>query len=145
MLIEHILAAKGRDVVTVRPTDAVARAVTTLRRHGIGAVVVSSDDGSTATGILSERDIVRALADHGPAALERPVSDVMTSDVFTCGPDASVDELMSLMTERRIRHIPIVLDGRLAGVVSIGDVVKQRVGELAEEARTLVEYVQSGR
>lgn len=145
MLIEHILATKGRDVVTVRPTDAVARAVTTLRRHGIGAVIVSDDDGATPSGILSERDIVRALADHGPAALERPVSEVMTADVFTCGPDASTDELMGVMTERRIRHIPVLVDGRIAGVVSIGDVVKHRVGELAEEARTLVEYVQSGR
>lgn len=145
MLIEHILAAKGREVVTVRPSDAVARAVTTLRRHGIGALIVSDDEGATVAGILSERDIVRALADHGPGALERPVADVMTVEVLSCGPEASTDELMGVMTERRIRHIPVMADGRLVGVVSIGDVVKHRVGELSEEARTLVEYVQSGR
>lgn len=145
MLIEHILAAKGTEVVSVRSTEAVARAATTLRRHGIGAVIVSDDDGATVAGILSERDIVRALADDGPAALERPVAQVMTADVYTCRPDASIEELMELMTERRIRHVPVLVGDRLVGVVSIGDVVKHRVGELAEEAKVLVEYVQSGR
>jgi CBS domain-containing protein len=145
MLIEHILATKGGEVITVSSADAVAHAVATLRSHGIGAVIVSDDDGATVAGILSERDIVRALADDGPGALDRPVSAVMTSDVFTCEPSAAIEELMATMTERRIRHIPVLHDGRIVGVVSIGDVVKHRVGELAQEARTLVEYVQSGR
>ena len=145
MLIEHILATKGGDVVTVASSDTVEQAVATLRTHGIGAVIVSDDDGASVAGILSERDIVRAIADDGAGALDRPVSTVMTADVFTCEPTAAIEELMGVMTERRIRHIPVLRDGRLVGVVSIGDVVKHRVGELKQEAQTLVEYVQSGR
>ena len=145
MLIEHILATKGREVVAVRPTDTVADAVATLRGRNIGAVIVSEDDGATVSGILSERDIVRVLADDGPTALEQPVSSVMTAEVFTCNPTATLEELMGIMTDKRIRHIPVVTEGRLVGVVSIGDVVKHRVGELSQEARTLHDYVTSGR
>lgn len=145
MLIEHILATKGRDVVAIRTTDTVAEAVATLRSRNIGAVVVSDDDGATVSGILSERDIVRMLADDGAAGLDQPVSAVMTAEVFTCNPNATLEELMGTMTEKRIRHIPVVADGRLVGVVSIGDVVKHRVGELSQEARTLHDYVTSGR
>ena len=145
MLIEHILATKGPDVVTV-PSDAtVADATATLRRFRIGAVIVSDDDGTTATGIVSERDIVRALAESGAAALDLRVADVMTAEVHTCAPTATLEDLMEAMTARRIRHIPVVADGRLVGVVSIGDVVKHRVGELSVEAQTLHEYVNSGR
>jgi CBS domain-containing protein len=145
MLIQHILATKGPDVVTLRSDATVAEAVDCLRQFRIGAVVVSDDDGATPAGILSERDIVRALADDGVAVLDRLVADVMTVEVYTCAPTATLEELMEAMTARRIRHIPVVADGRLAGVVSIGDVVKHRVGELSVEAQTLHEYVTSGR
>lgn len=145
MLIEHILATKGPDVVTLRSDATVADAVAQLKQFRIGAIIVSDDDGTTAAGILSERDIVRALADAGAAALEQQVSDVMTADVHTCPPTATLEDLMEAMTARRIRHIPVVADGKLVGVVSIGDVVKHRVGELSVEAQTLHEYVNSGR
>jgi CBS domain-containing protein len=145
MLIEHILATKGPDVVTLRSDASVAEAVARLKQFRIGAIIVSDDDGATAAGILSERDVVRALADAGAAALEQRVSEVMTADVHTCPPTATLEELMEAMTARRIRHIPVVADGKLVGVVSIGDVVKHRVGELSVEAQTLHEYVNSGR
>ena len=145
MLIEHILATKGPDVVTLRSDASVADAVARLREFRIGAIVVSDDNGATAAGILSERDVVRALAEAGAAALERRVAEVMTIDVHTCPPTATIEDLMEAMTARRIRHIPVVADGRLVGVVSIGDIVKHRMGELSLEAQTLHEYVNSGR
>jgi CBS domain-containing protein len=145
MLIEHILATKGRDVVTVSRTATVADAAAVLRSNRIGAVIVSDDDGATVSGILSERDIVRVLADHGAQALTQSVTSAMTADVFTCGPTATIEQLMGTMTEHRIRHIPVVTGGRLVGVVSIGDVVKHRLGELASEAQALHDYVTSGR
>jgi CBS domain-containing protein len=145
MLIEHILATKGREVVSLRSDASVADAVRMLRDRRIGAVIVSDDDGATASGILSERDVVRALADEGASALDRTVAAVMTAEVHTCEPGATLEDLMEAMTARRIRHIPVVSDGCLVGVVSIGDVVKHRVGELATEAQTLHEYVQAGR
>lgn len=145
MLIQHILATKGGDVVAVRSADTVAEAVATLRANRIGAVIVSDDDGATVAGILSERDIVRVIADDGAAALDQPVSAVMTAEVFTCDPTTTIEQLMATMTERRIRHIPVVAEGRLVGVISIGDVVKHRVGELSQEAQTLHDYVTSGR
>jgi CBS domain-containing protein len=145
MLIHHILATKGSAVVAVRSTDTIAVAAATLRDERIGAVIVSDDDGATVAGILSERDIVRAVAEEGAAALDRDVREVMTTEVYTCAPTASLEDLMTTMTERRIRHIPVVEGGRLAGVISIGDVVKHRVGELAQEARALHDYVTSGR
>lgn len=145
MLIQHILATKGDDVIAVRSADTVAQAAAMLRTNRIGAVIVSDDDGATVAGILSERDVVRVIVDDGPAALDQPVSAVMTAEVFTCGPTSTLEELMGTMTERRIRHIPVVADGRLVGVISIGDVVKHRVGELAQEAKTLHDYVTSGR
>ena len=145
MLIEHILATKGPDVVTLRSDASVADAVARLREFRIGAIVVSDDNGATAAGILSERDVVRAVAEAGAAALERRVAEVMTIDVHTCPPTATIEDLMEAMTARRIRHIPVVADGRLVGVVSIGDIVKHRMGELSLEAQTLHEYVNSGR
>ena len=147
MLIEHILYGKGHDVATIEPAASVAEAVAALREHNVGALVVV-DDQSHIAGILSERDVVRALADDPvtqATILERPVSDLMTTDVTTCGSRSSVDELMRLMTDRRIRHIPVVDDGALNGIVSIGDVVKTRIGELEDEAGTLHNYLSSGR
>jgi CBS domain-containing protein len=144
MLIEHILASKGSDVITVPTTATVAEAVDVLHARGIGAVVVT-DDGTTAAGILSERDVVRLLADTGPSALTRPVTTAMTTTVHTCVPEATLDELMATMTTHRIRHLPVVRDGAMVGLVSIGDVVKLRVVELAQEAQVLHDYVNSGR
>ena len=143
MLIEHILRRKGRDVVTVAADETVTRAVAVLGEHNVGALVVASGEGEI-VGILSERDVVRALAADGPAILKRHVSDLMTAEVTTCGPRATVDELMSVMTERRIRHIPVVDEEGLAGIVSIGDIVKTRIGELETETETLHDYL-SGR
>ena len=147
MLIEHILYSKGHDVATIGPDASVAEAVALLRKRNIGAVVVV-DAESRISGILSERDIVRALAEETvehTAILERRVSDLMTSEVATCGSRSSVNDLMRIMTDRRIRHVPVVDDGRLNGIVSIGDVVKSRIGELETEAGTLHEYLSSGR
>ena len=143
MLIEHILRRKGSDVATVAAQDPVTRAVSVLGEHNIGALVVAGDGGAI-VGILSERDIVRALAAEGPAALERTVGDLMTTEVTTCGLTATADDLMSTMTERRIRHIPVVGDGGLVGIVSIGDVVKSRIGELESDRDQLESYIARG-
>jgi CBS domain-containing protein len=156
VLIEHILHHKGREVATI-PADApVADAVAGLRERNVGALVVTApagqagqgDDeaGGGLVGILSERDVVRALAgsDAG-TVLGGPVSALMSTEVTTCEPRATVDELMRLMTDRRIRHIPVLDGGRLAGIVSIGDVVKSRIDELETETETLHEYLSSGR
>jgi CBS domain-containing protein len=139
MRISAVLAAKGSFVATVAPGDTVAAAVAALRQHGVGALVVS-DDGQHIEGIISERDIVRRLAD-GPGLLEQPVAALMTSLVATCSPDSDTEELMATMTDRRIRHVPVVHDGQLAGIVSIGDVVKARIEELERDRRDLVEYI----
>jgi CBS domain-containing protein len=168
VLIEHILHRKGHEVETIAADAPVADAVVKLRERNIGALVVTGptgggragdsdsggDDGSGAdetagpiAGILSERDIVRALADAAPdaAVLEQPVSTLMTTDLSTCGPRSTVDELMRLMTDRRIRHVPVVDGGELAGLVSIGDIVKSRIDELQTETETLHDYISSGR
>jgi CBS domain-containing protein len=115
-----------------------------LRLRGVGALVVSAD-GRRVDGIVSERDLVRRLAERGALMLSEPVSAVMTAAVRTCTPDDHVDELMRVMTEHRMRHLPVVVDGVLSGIVSIGDVVKWRVTELEDEARHLHDYITSGR
>lgn len=144
MLIEHILQHKGADVVTITSDVPVSQAVSILQEHNIGALVVS-DRGNDVAGIISERDVVRALATDGPGALERPVRDLMSTELTTCGLRSTVDELMQLMTERRIRHIPVIDHGSLVGIVSIGDVVKTRIDELEVETETLHSYLSSGR
>jgi CBS domain-containing protein len=152
VLIEHILHRKGREVETISTTALVSDAAVRLRDRNIGALVVMSDadneGGVAVAGILSERDVVRALgvaeADSA-AVLGQPVSALMTTEVVTCEPRTTVDELMRLMTDRRIRHVPVLDGGTLAGIVSIGDVVKSRIDELKEEADTLHEYLSSGR
>jgi CBS domain-containing protein len=147
VLIEHILYSKGHEVTTIGPDASVAEAVALLREHNVGALVVV-DAESRIAGILSERDIVRALAEETigqTAILERQVSDLMTSEVATCGSRSSVNDLMRIMTDRRIRHVPVVDNGDLNGIVSIGDVVKSRIGELETEAGTLHDYLSSGR
>ena len=130
--------------MTIAPEAHIATAAAMLRRHAIGALVVSRD-GVAIDGILSERDIVLALADHGAATLDLTVGELMSREVVTCRREDAIADLAALMTERRIRHLPVVDRGTLAGIVSIGDVVKHRVHELEHENSALVEYIQSGR
>ncbi|MGH3665328.1 MAG: CBS domain-containing protein [Egibacteraceae bacterium] len=140
MRVIVILAHKGADVTTIGPGATLADAARALADHRIGALVVSGD-GDTVDGMLSERDIVRHLARSGGEALDVEVAEAMTTEVVTCRPDTTADELMAMMTERRIRHVPVLDDGRLVGIVSIGDVVKSRIDELEIETETLQEYV----
>jgi CBS domain-containing protein len=135
-----ILRVKGDNVVTVRGDATVAEVVDLLAEFGLGAVVVSAN-GATIEGIISERDLARGLADDGVGLLGDQVSKHMTAEVMTCGLDDSVAELMTRMTDQRIRHLPVEVDGELAGIVSIGDVVKMRVAELEIEAEQMVEYL----
>jgi CBS domain-containing protein len=140
MNVETILRNKGSSVTTIRPEATIAEAVDTLRRDRIGALVVS-EDGESVDGIVSERDIVSALADRGSDLLSRSVDDIMTRNVITCEPDDTVGELMAEMTNRRIRHFPVVAGGRLCGIVSIGDLVKNRLDEVEFEARSLRSFI----
>jgi CBS domain-containing protein len=143
MRIADVLRTKGSTVATVEPGTTVTELITALAEHNIGAMVVLAPDGSVA-GIVSERDVVRRLNDQGAAILGRPVSDIMTASVFTCDPEDSVDSLTVLMTEHRIRHVPVVTDGRLTGIVSIGDVVKSRIQKLEEGQQQLEAYITQG-
>ena len=142
MNVETILRSKGGWVATIWPTATVAEAVEMLNRERIGAIVVS-DDGERVDGILSERDIVSALAADGSDLLSRSVGEIMTRHVVTCGPDDTVEALMAEMTNRRIRHFPVVADGRLCGIVSIGDLVKNRLDEVEFEANSLRSFIAS--
>jgi CBS domain-containing protein len=140
MDVETILRNKGPAVATIRPDDTVGAAIEALVSRNIGALV-ASQDGEAVDGIISERDIVHALARHGVALLALSVAEVMTRSVVTCDPTESVAELMAEMTNRRIRHLPVVRDGRLCGIVSIGDVVKNRLDEIEYEARSLRSFI----
>ncbi len=143
MQLSTILSAKGEFVATITPEQSVAQVAARLNEHRVGALVVSRD-GCTIDGIVSERDVVRALAD-GPGMLSEPVSSIMTTHVFTAPPDAHVDELMHLMTDKRVRHIPVIdEDGLLIGIVSIGDVVKTHVEEVERERAALMDYISKG-
>ncbi|MDX6298329.1 MAG: hypothetical protein QOI51_2186 [Nocardioidaceae bacterium] len=139
MRINEVLKTKGAEVITVSPDTTVRNLVALLVEKNIGAVLVATHERPVA-GIVSERDVVRGLAD-GPGVLDRPVSDLMTAEVVTAEPHQSVHELMKLMTQRRIRHVPVVTDGELQGIVSIGDVVKSRIDELEFERDQLESYV----
>jgi len=141
MRISQVIRRKGDLVVTVRPDATVERLLELLEEHRIGAVVVS-EDGSTVSGIVSERDVVRHLHSDGAAILEETVATIMTSEVETCTPDDRIDAMARTMTERRIRHIPVLVDGKLAAIVSIGDIVKFRIDELQTERDQLVGYIQ---
>jgi CBS domain-containing protein len=143
MHLSSILAAKGGAVVTIAPDATVGELVALLAERGIGAAVVSGD-GSTIAGIVSERDVVRSLAGDA-TALDQPVAGIMTTTVFCAPPDATVEDLMHLMTDRRVRHIPVTdAEGALQGIVSIGDVVKARLGELEGERAALLGYITNG-
>jgi CBS domain-containing protein len=141
MQVEHILQSKGRAVHTVAADTTLAEAVKLLTERRIGAVVVL--DGRKVAGNLIERDIVRHLGEDWAALASRPVRDVMTSAVVTTGRYATVAEIMEQMTERRIRHVPVVEGGELVGIVSIGDVVKRKIEETEQEATALKEYIAS--
>jgi CBS domain-containing protein len=140
MSVEVILAKKGRDVVTVAPDQSLADAARILSERRIGAAVIT-DGERRVLGIISERDVVRAIAESGEAALAEAVSRRMTTRVVTCTSHTGIDELMGLMTQGKFRHIPVVEGGKLGGIVSIGDVVKQRLSEVETEHQALRDYI----
>ncbi|WP_284741127.1 CBS domain-containing protein [Amycolatopsis sp. RTGN1] len=143
MRIADLLRKKGSAVATVTPETTVTALLAGLAENNVGAMVVVSPEGSIA-GIVSERDVVRRLNEHGPGLLDGPVSEIMTKLVASCGPEDSVDQLSVLMTERRIRHVPVLVDGRLAGIISIGDVVKNRMEQLEQSQEQLEAYISQG-
>ena len=143
MLIAQILAGKGRDVVTTRPDATILEVAKLLKAKRIGAVVVTDADEKLC-GIISERDLACGLADHGADLLGMRVGDVMTREISTCAPDDGIDRLMRQMTEGRFRHLPVMEDGRMIGIISIGDVVKHRLQELEHEAHMLHDYISGG-
>jgi CBS domain-containing protein len=140
MRIRDVLRSKGDAVYTTHPDTTVNELLATLARHNVGALVVSAD-GSTVAGIVSERDVVRRIHDSGVSVLDGPVSAIMTGTVTTCTEDENVQDVMRLMTDRRIRHVPVLRKGVLVGVISIGDVVKSRIGELEHERSNLIGYI----
>ena len=142
MRISNVIRRKGDLVLTVRSSDTVEHLIAVLDEHRIGAVVVSDDDGATVAGIVSERDVVYRLHRDGADVLNQRVSQIMSTDVVTCTPDDGIEDLARTMTERRVRHIPVVVDGRLRAIVSIGDIVKHRIDELQAERDQLVGYIQ---
>jgi CBS domain-containing protein len=143
MKVSSILKAKGAHVETTRPDTTVYTVVWELKLKGIGALVLS-EDGKTVLGLISERDIVRGLTEHGSKLLTLPVSEVLTPPVVTCTPEESITAVMARMTNHRVRHLPVLDGGRLCGIVSIGDVVKYRLDELELEANILRENLMAG-
>jgi CBS domain-containing protein len=143
MNVATILSEKGREVFTVRPNLSLADAAKTLDDKRIGALVVT-DDGGAILGVLSERDITCCIARRGAAALTETVETAMTSDVVTTAPSDTIDAVMARMTDRRIRHLPVVDGGRLAGIVSIGDVVKRKIADAEAEAEAMKSYIATG-
>jgi CBS domain-containing protein len=142
MTVKAILARKGTDVVTAEPNATLGEVVRVLSARRIGAVVVTGADRRI-VGILSERDVVRVLGEKGASVLDQPIADVMTRKVTTCSLGDTIIELMERMTEGKFRHVPVVDQGRLAGIVSIGDVVKWRVHEMEDESAALRDYIQT--
>lgn len=142
MNVSSILREKGSEVVTLSEEASLAEVAKVLTDRKIGAAVISGNGG--VAGIISERDIVIAIAQSGASALNKPAASVMTSAVMCCDSATSIDDLMNMMTERRVRHIPVVEDGALKGIVSIGDVVKRKIAETEAEAEALKEYIATG-
>lgn len=142
MTVNDILLHKGSDVITIEPTATVGAAVRTLAQHRIGALLVTGADYRI-VGIISERDIVRVLDESGPAVLDAPVAEVMTRKVVTCDRRETIADIMERMTTGKFRHVPVVEHGRLAGLVSIGDVVKVRLSQLEHEQNALREYIRT--
>jgi CBS domain-containing protein len=144
MRISDLLRVKGTKVITVTPDTKVRGLLQVLADEKIGAVVVSAD-GASVDGIVSERDVVRAFAQRGAAVMSEPVTEIYTAQVRTVAPETSLDDVMRLMTEHRMRHAPVVVDGALSGLVSIGDVVKIRIDELETERTALSDYITTAR
>lgn len=142
MRISEVIRRKGRDVVTIGPDETVAELLSLLARYGIGAVVVSGEDGTSVEGIVSERDIVRHLQSDGPDVVRLQVRAIMTRVAQTCTLEDDLETLARQMTEHRVRHIPVIVDGQLYAIVSIGDIVKHRIDELQMERDQLVGYIQ---
>lgn len=143
MKVEHILHAKGADVYAVSRSTSVRDAIDVLGDKNIGAVLVKDERGGV-VGIFSERDVVRRLQNDGPGVLARPVADCMTQNVVSCDPDMELDDVLSMMTTKRIRHLPVMRDGALIGIISIGDVVKRKIDIAEQEAAALKNYIASG-
>lgn len=143
MTVAHILEEKGSNVYSVAPAASVAEAAKLLTEAGIGALLVLEESGKVC-GVLSERDIVQGLAEQGAAALDEPVESLMTRELFSTTPTSTIPSVMELMTSRRVRHLPVIEDGKLKGVISIGDVVKHRIAEAQQEAEALKSYIQGG-
>lgn len=139
MLVSQILRTKGDSVFTITPSETVAVVAGHLHAKGVGALIVLENE--RVAGIVSERDIVRAIAAHGAGVLSRPVSDFMTANVLTAEPGETVDSLLTRMTDRRIRHLPVCKNDRLVGIVSIGDLVKWKISEVEAEADGLKAYI----
>ncbi|MFS8101640.1 CBS domain-containing protein [Lentzea alba] len=142
MRIADVLRTKGSEVATIDPDVPVSELLRALAEYNVGAIVVVGSSG--VAGIVSERDVVRQLHELGADLLSSPVSAIMTADVFTCSPSDTVDSLTVVMTERRFRHVPVLSDGRLVGIVSIGDVVKSRIGQLEQSQDQLQAYIVQG-
>lgn len=142
MTVKAVLSRKGNNVTTIEPTASVAEAIKILREQRIGALVITGPD-QRVVGILSERDVVRALAEHGAAALERSVAEMMTRKVVTCMESDTLPDLMERMTAGKFRHVPVVEQGKLAGIISIGDVVKWRVEEMERDTKALQDYIRT--
>ena len=142
MLVSDILKSKGNTVVSAPPSLSVADAARLLAEKRIGSILIMERD--KVAGILSERDIVRTLANEGPGCLDGPVSRLMTAKVVTCTPGQTIADVMEMMTSGRFRHVPVIADGRVAGMISIGDVVKWRLEEAQEEVRQMAAYVAGG-
>lgn len=140
MNVDRILSLKGRNVVSIEAHRSLSEAAQLLSERRIGAIVIV-DGQQPVKGILSERDIVRAIATHGVRALEEPISRFMTGQVVTCTGNTSINDLMEMMTQQKFRHVPVVEGGQLVGIVSIGDVVKQRVEEIEAESQAIKDYI----
>jgi CBS domain-containing protein len=140
MHVEQILKSKGSDVVTARASETVAQATIRMEANAIGALVIV-DDEEVPVGILSERDIAHGINEYGPHLSVTPISLLMSGDVVTCRPGDLIADIMATMTERRIRHLPVIDNGKLAGLVSIGDMVKERLNEIEGEANALRSYI----
>jgi CBS domain-containing protein len=143
MRVADLLRTKGSEVASVPPRVSVTGLLEDLARYNVGALVVVDENGAL-VGIVSERDVVRRLNERGAELLTAPVAEIMTTQVVTCGPGDGVDNLAAIMTERRIRHMPVVEDGRLVGLVSIGDVVKSRIEQLESDREQLESYIAQG-
>ncbi|GJE06546.1 MULTISPECIES: CBS domain-containing protein [Methylobacterium] len=140
MTVARILAEKGSSVVTVKSDETIDTAIHCLAKHSIGAIIVSDTEGEV-TGIISERDIMRALAREAGSAFDAPIGRFMTSNVVTCTRSTTIEEVMQTMTEGRFRHLPVVENGRLVGLISIGDVVKRRIAAVEAEHQAMRDYI----